>query len=92
MIGIERYRELDERDDLHLSDKISSHDSEGEMMRFLMQKFEVKKKAFSGEETRDLHVDLPQVHPFDEWHVKDAVEECEITIPTYGPFIAFSSL
>lgn len=80
LIGKDRYRELDQRDDAHLSDKISSHDSEGEMMRTMMKQFETKKRAFT-KDSGDVHIDLPEC--FHEWHVDDRVEEGEITIPRY---------
>ncbi|KAF8851719.1 hypothetical protein BDZ45DRAFT_730704 [Acephala macrosclerotiorum] len=80
LIGQDRYRELDQRDDAHLSDKISSHDSEGEMMRTLMKQFETKKRAFTAE-SGDVHIDLPEC--FHDWHIDDRVEEGEITIPSY---------
>jgi hypothetical protein len=74
LIGPARYHQLDPN---KLSDKISSRDAEGEMMRELMSKFEAKKKAFKPE-SRAMHIDLPE--SFDDIYIEDKVKECQITI------------
>jgi hypothetical protein len=75
LIGPEWYHELDPT---KLSDKITSRDAEGEMMRSLMSKFEAKKKAFKGVESRAMHIDLPE--SFHDLRVDNRVKECQITI------------
>ncbi|KAL5322237.1 hypothetical protein ACEPPN_010209 [Leptodophora sp. 'Broadleaf-Isolate-01'] len=75
LIGAERYHQLDPT---KLSDKITSHDAEGEVMRKLMSDFEAWKKAFKGAESRQMYIDLPE--SFHDLRVDDRVRECQVTI------------
>ena len=75
LIGAERYHQLDPT---KLSDKITSHDAEGEVMRKLMSDFEAWKKAFKGPESRQMYIDLPE--SFHDLRVDGRVKECQVTI------------
>jgi len=75
LIGLENYKKLDQ---VQLSYKISSYDTEGERMRILMKDFDDKKKLFS-KGSRDIRITLPA--PLDRLDIPDkGVDKGQITI------------
>jgi hypothetical protein len=77
LIGEDRYQQLDQA---KISYKISSHDAEGERMRILMKRFEIKKKRFV-KDGRDVRIELPE--PFHNLDIPDRVDKGLILIPWY---------
>ena len=77
LIGEEKYQQLDQ---VKISYKISSHDAEGERMRILMKRFEVRKKRFV-KDGRDVRIELPE--PFHNLNIPDRVDKGLILIPWY---------
>jgi len=74
LIGEANYQLLDQAE---ISHKISSHDSEGERMRELMKRFNVKKLAFRRNH-RDMKLDLPE--PYENLNLDTRVVGGQITI------------
>ncbi len=68
------YRELDQGQH---SDRIGSHDSEGERMRELMKSFDVFKRKFV-KGHRDIKIDLPE--PYDNLNLDTRVIGGQIII------------
>lgn len=74
LIGPQNYNILDQTEMAH---NITSHDSEGERMRELMKRFDIKKRAFRRNH-RDMKLDLPE--PYNNLNLDTRVVGGQITI------------